>query len=182
MRQFAKDNKNKDYRLTSQRLTILDYIRKNRSHPLAEDILNAVKKKLPTISFGTVYRNLDFLRQHGYIKEFVVNKVSRYESRVDSHVHLVCEQCGRIEDLPDKELVLEAKKLTTRQRFFARSDNLEIRGICVECQKKMPLRDRAPELFCMACGELLEDLAREAPVCKSCCFKTNCNYYGPAKT
>lgn len=172
----------RDYRLTNQRLVILEHLRKNKSHPTAEQIYEKVRRQLPSISFGTVYRNLDFLRQHGYIKEFVVNKVSRYESRVDSHVHLVCEQCGRIEDLPDKELVLEAKKLTTRQRFFARSDNLEIRGICADCQKKMPLKDRTPELFCMACGELLEDLEKEAPVCKACCFSTNCNYYERAKT
>lgn len=167
----------RDWRLTSQRLTILDYLRKNRSHPVAEAIYRTVKKKLPSISFGTVYRNLDFLRRRGYIKEFVIDKVSHYEARVDSHVHLVCERCHRITDLPDRELVIEAKRLTQRQRFFARSDNLEIRGICADCQKKMSPREKVPELFCIACGELLEDLEKDAPVCQSCCFKTNCDYY-----
>lgn len=167
----------RDWRLTSQRLVILEQVRHDMSHPVAETIYTAVKKKNPSISFGTVYRNLDFLAKHGYIKEFVVDKMSHYEARVDSHVHLICERCHRIEDLPDKELVIAAKRLSRKEHFFIRSDNLEIRGICADCQKKMSPQEKAPELFCMACGELLEDLAKEAPVCQSCCFQTNCNYY-----
>jgi len=176
-----KNGVKRDWRLTSQRLTILNHLRRDESHPVAELIYKKVKRQMPSISFGTVYRNLDFLSNHGYIKEFVIDKVSHYEARVDSHVHLICERCHKIEDLPDKNLVLEAKKLTAKQRFFARSDNLEIRGICSACQKKMSVKEKAQELFCIACGELLDDLNKEAPICKECCFQTNCDYYEKTK-
>ena len=176
-----KNGVKRDWRLTSQRLTILNHLRRDESHPVAELIYKKVKRQMPSISFGTVYRNLDFLSKRGYIKEFVIDKVSHYEARVDSHVHLICERCHKIEDLPDKNLVLEAKKLTAKQRFFARSDNLEIRGICSACQKKMSVKEKAQELFCIACGELLDDLNKEAPICKECCFQTNCDYYEKTK-
>jgi len=169
----------RDWRLTSQRLDILDFLRKDKGHPTAEQVYRGVRKKIPNISFGTVYRNLDFLRRHGYIKECVVDKVSRYESRVDSHVHLVCEGCHAIFEQKDGRLGTIAKDLAEKSRFFMRSDNLEIRGYCRACQKKLSPKLKTPELFCMACGELLDDMHQEAPVCQDCCFQTHCRYYGP---
>lgn len=167
----------REWRLTSQRLDILEYLRRQSGHPTAQQVYRGVRKKLPSISFGTVYRNLDFLRRHGYIKESIVDKVGRYESRVDSHVHLVCEHCHSITEVGDSRLSQLAKRLALNGGFFVRSDNLEIRGYCRACQKKLSPRAKTPELFCMACGELLDDLQKEAPVCQHCCFQTDCKYY-----
>ncbi|MFH0805048.1 MAG: transcriptional repressor [Patescibacteria group bacterium] len=168
-------------RLTKQRLGILDHLRHDPSHPTAQEIFQAVRRRFPTISFGTVYRNLNFLTQRGYIKEFVIDRTSRYEGRVDSHVHLVCQQCGAIEDLSDPALAREAKRLSGTRHFYARTDNLELRGICATCQRRTPVSQQTPELFCIACGSLLDDLKREAPVCQSCCFQTSCTYCAPRK-
>ncbi|MFH1207109.1 MAG: Fur family transcriptional regulator [Patescibacteria group bacterium] len=178
-RQAIIPDTSRGWRLTGQRLDILEYLRRNSGHPTAEQVYRGVKKKLRTIGFGTVYRNLDFLRRHGYIKECVVDKVTRYESRVDSHVHLVCEGCHLIFEIKDQRLGHIARSLAVKNDFFVRSDNLEIRGYCPECQKKISPKSKTPELFCMACGELLDDMHQEAPVCKDCCFQTNCHYYGP---
>lgn len=174
-----KSDNSRDWRLTSQRLDILTYLRHDAGHPTAEEVYRGVKKKLRTIGFGTVYRNLNFLRQHGYIKECVVDKVSRYESRVDSHVHMVCEGCHSISEMKNQHLATIVKTLATKSGFFVRSDNFEVRGYCTNCQKKLSPKSKTPELFCMACGELLDDLHKEAPVCQDCCFQTNCHYYGP---
>jgi Fur family peroxide stress response transcriptional regulator len=171
----------RDWRVTNQRLAILNTLRADSTHPTAEEVFRKVRRLLPHVSFGTVYRNLNFLRSHGYIKEFVIDRVSRYEGRVDTHVHLVCEHCRTIEDLTDETLAKEAKRLSYRSNFFARTDNLEIRGLCSRCQKKMSIKKQTPELFCLACGELLDELETAAPVCRSCCFKTNCQYYGHTK-
>lgn len=177
--------KKSDWRLTKQRMVILDYVRHNHSHPTVEAIFKGVKKELPKISFGTVYRNLNFLREHGYLKEFTIDKLTRYEGRVDSHVHFVCEQCHGIEDLEgakDTKFVREMKKLAQHNNFMVRSENYEIRGVCKKCQRALSPKKIAPELFCMACGDLLEDLKKDAPVCEECCFSTNCYYYVPAKS
>ncbi len=176
-KKVEKNHPTRDWRLTSQRLDILEYLRHEPGHPTAEQIYRGVRKKLRNISFGTVYRNLDFLRQHGYIKECVVDKISRYESRVDSHIHLVCEKCHSISEIMDSRLVEVAKSLAASGSFFVRSDNFEVRGYCSACQKKLSPKSKTPELFCMACGELLDDLHKEAPVCRECCFQTNCHYY-----
>jgi Fur family peroxide stress response transcriptional regulator len=175
----SKKGNSRDWRLTSQRLDILEFLRHEPGHPTAEQVYRGVKKRLRSIGFGTVYRNLDFLRHHGYIKECVVDKVTRYESRVDSHVHLVCEGCHSINEIDDQHLATLARSLAMKGNFFVRSDNFEIRGYCSDCQKKLSPKLKTPELFCMACGELLNDLQQETPVCKDCCFQTNCHYYGP---
>jgi Fur family peroxide stress response transcriptional regulator len=167
----------KDWRLTSQRLMILDFLRSTRTHPMAEIIYAAARRKMPNLSFGTVYRNLKFLQEHGFIKEFVVDKVSRYDERVDAHIHLICDGCRQIFDLADDKLTAQVKRLAQHHKFFSRSENMEIRGYCPNCQKKLSVKKKVPELFCIACGELLDDLKKEAPVCRACCFKTNCNYY-----
>jgi Fe2+ or Zn2+ uptake regulation protein len=173
---LTKSNE-KDWRLTSQRLVILDFLRKTNSHPTAEQIFGIVKKRLPSISFGTVYRGLHFLKARGFIKECVINNVSRFEGRVDSHIHFVCDNCKRVFDIEGEKVAALAKRLVGKRNFFVRYENLEIGGYCADCQKKMSVRKEVPELFCMACGELLDDLKTDAPVCKACCFKTNCNYY-----
>ena len=129
------------------------------------------------MSFGTVYRNLNFLKEHGFVKEFIVDKLSRYESRVDTHLHLVCEHCHQIFDLDDESLAGQLKELAGKAKFMPRWENFEIRGYCVDCQKKINPRQGLPELFCIACGNLVDELEKEAAVCVSCSFKSNCNYY-----
>ncbi|MFA5134291.1 MAG: transcriptional repressor [Patescibacteria group bacterium] len=184
-RQKAPATKKSDWRLTKQRLVILDYVRRDHSHPTAEAIFSGVKKVLPRISIGTVYRNLGFLREHGYLKEFAIDKVTRFEGRVDSHVHFVCEQCHGIEDLrgsTDARLMREMKKLARSNHFMVRSENYEIRGVCRKCQRTHSPQELTPELFCMACGDLLEDLKKDTPVCKACSFSANCDYYASAKS
>ena len=175
----AKVSEDQDFRLTKQRLIILKYIRKSGAHPSAEVIYKAVKKKVTSISFGTVYRNLRFLRDHGLLKEFIINKVAHFEARVDSHMHFVCEKCHGIEDINgarDTKIIKEMKKIAEKNRFMVRSENYEIYGICITCQKEKHPRSLTPELFCIACGHLTDDLKKEEPVCKECKFQAECEY------
>ncbi|MFA6098094.1 MAG: Fur family transcriptional regulator [Patescibacteria group bacterium] len=175
--------KDKDFRLTKQRIVILEQVRRDDSHPTANAIYSAVRTKYPQISFGTVYRNLNFLTEHGLLKECVIDKKSRYEARVDSHVHFVCEECHSIMDMDsqqDDQLIRELQNLASSKKFMIRSENYEIRGVCKNCQKTALPKKAVPELFCIACGSLLEDLEKEAPVCRECCFQINCSYYPKA--
>jgi len=171
--------KEKDWRMTKQRIEIFDYVRKNDTHPRAEDIYNGVKKKLKNISVGTVYRNLQFLRDHGYLKEFAVDRVSHFEARVDSHVHFVCDMCHGIEDIDgakDVELIREFQQVADKNSFYIRSENYEIRGICKHCKKESHPKKMTPELFCIACSNILDDFKKESPVCKECKFSVECAY------
>ncbi|XOU94028.1 MAG: Fur family transcriptional regulator [Candidatus Kerfeldbacteria bacterium] len=169
----------KDYRLTKQRLVILDWVRKNHVHPNAENVYKGVKKRLKNISLATVYRNLSFLADHGLLKQFIVDKVTHFESRVDSHVHFVCEKCHGIEEIKDSKdvpLIRGLKDIASKNKFYIRSENYEIRGLCKHCQKDSHPKKIIPELFCIACGHLTDDLKTEEPVCVECKFQVECNY------
>ena len=173
-KKVAKISQKKNYRLTKQRLAILKYLKSVKIHPPADVIYREIKKKFPHISFGTVYRNLNFLQKYRYCQEFVLNKISRYDGRINSHVHLVCDKCQRIFDLDDHKIVPQLEKLAGRQNFRYHFGNFEIHGYCYECRKKMIAQG---DTFCEACGESLHDLIKkEEIICKECLFKKGCKY------
>ena len=80
---------------TKQREAILKILRNTRSHPTADQIYDEVRKDIPNISKGTVYRNLQVLEEDGAITELKINGTqSRYEVKQESHYHFRCENCG----------------------------------------------------------------------------------------
>lgn len=85
-------------RMTSQKQIILDYLRSVKTHPVAETIYRGVRNKLPRISKGTVYRNLELFSKNGEILE-IPGAVKRFDGDVSMHHHFICEKCGRIFDV-----------------------------------------------------------------------------------
>lgn len=95
----TKINKTGD-RFTRQRQAILEYLQSVYSHPTAEVVYKNVKKKVPNISLGTVYRNLDYLHSHGYILEIASqDNKNHYDAHTHDHDHFICESCNNIADL-----------------------------------------------------------------------------------
>ena len=122
-------------RETKQRETILRVLRKTKSHPAADWIYEEVKKEIPNISKGTVYRNLRVLQEDGAVLELNLNgTVSRFEAKRESHYHFRCEQCGRVIDVDqpvDREL---DEKVARKTGLKILCHQLEFRGLCHECQ------------------------------------------------
>ena len=77
---------------------LLDYLKSVKTHPCAEDIYKAVKKKLPNISLGTVYRVLNNFKEKGEILE-IPFEVAHYDGDTSSHAHFICEKCKKIFDI-----------------------------------------------------------------------------------
>ena len=92
-----KKNK-KIERITNQKKIILDYLKSVTYHPSAETIYLAVKKKIPKISRGTIYRNLKKFKDNKEIQEIPI-EVSHYDGNVSPHAHFICEKCSKIFDL-----------------------------------------------------------------------------------
>lgn len=93
-------------KVTPQRLAIFRYLTNNESHPSAETIYEDVKKVLPTISQGTVYKTLSILTDLGVIKELNIgNGHSRYDSNTALHINLICPICNCIKDYQSKEII-----------------------------------------------------------------------------
>lgn len=122
-------------RETKQREAILNVLRRADSHPTADDIYDEVRKVIPNISKGTVYRNLKVLSDTGKISELNLSgTLSRYEGKPESHYHFRCERCRRVFDLEEpvhKDLDESVSKSTG---FKVSYHQLEFHGICTDCQ------------------------------------------------
>lgn len=86
--------------MTPQRIAILECLNGNKCHPSAEEIYHAVKDKFPTMSFATVYNNLEALLQRGNILSLTIDsKRMRYDPNTSDHHHLICLECRKIVDI-----------------------------------------------------------------------------------
>ncbi len=92
----------KFHRNSHQREVILEELRKVKSHPTAATLYKLVSKRLPKISLGTVYRNLELLSKKGIIQKLEVGgSRARFDGDTDKHYHICCTECGKIDDVYD---------------------------------------------------------------------------------
>jgi len=122
-------------RATKQRAAILKTLRSNQTHPTADQIYDAVRQQIPNISKGTVYRNLQVLREDGFISELILNDtLHRYEEKQDKHYHFRCELCERVSDLDEPVNTEIDKRVSARTGFKVSYHQTEFRGLCKDCQ------------------------------------------------
>lgn len=125
--------KEKKIRITSQQKIILDYLKGVKTHPYAEIVYEEVKKKLPQISLGTVYRNLNVLKEKGEIQE-IKSKIARYDADISCHAHFICENCGVIFDVFEK--IADEENIKNKKIKFGEIKNFQLYlfGICNNCK------------------------------------------------
>jgi Fe2+ or Zn2+ uptake regulation protein len=122
--------------MSKQKQLIYELVASTMTHPTADWVYQHARKSMPHISLGTVYRNLKSLTEEGRILEITTIKgPSRYDANTSKHSHLRCVDCGHLEDVPEKEIVLSSK--TKRLRNFKIFEyKIELLGLCPGCQKK----------------------------------------------
>jgi Fur family transcriptional regulator, peroxide stress response regulator len=123
--------------LTPQRQAVLDVVLGSGEHLTANEIFEAARRRLPAISFATVYNSLKYLKEAGLIREINFGKSSsRYDRETGRHDHALCSRCGRLTDfdLPETPQMLRAA--ARRSRFKPESIHLTLVGICPECQAR----------------------------------------------
>ncbi len=123
-------------RMTRQRQVIIDELRSVTSHPTADDVYDMVRRRLPNVSLGTVYRNLEVLAESGVVQKIDIGGTKkRFDGNVDPHHHLRCTVCGRVDDLHiSTGLDLEAIAARIADYTLLRY-RLEFIGICSNCQE-----------------------------------------------
>jgi len=123
-------------RETAQRKAILEALRATKAHPTAEDLLKRVRRKIPSISLATIYRNLRRLAEEGLIQELCFGpQKSRFDGNPNPHYHFICTNCGRVFDVPmpvKERLNSEAAKVTG---FKVLGHRLEFYGVCEKCKE-----------------------------------------------
>jgi Fur family peroxide stress response transcriptional regulator len=119
------------FRLTPQRIAILDYLEGNKSHPSAEDIYRAVAKKFPTISLATVYNTLSALERRGRLLKLSIDpSKARYDPNTFPHHHLICTHCRMIEDVD-----ANYRFALPDTNFEVKGSHVEFYGTCQKCRK-----------------------------------------------
>ena len=124
----------KDMRLTNQRKVILEELRAVTSHPTADEVYGMVRKRMPRISLGTVYRNLEVLSALGLVRKLEnAAGQKRFDGDVSPHHHVRCEICGKVGDIFDT-LDIVGIDQGLRTDFQITGHTLEFTGVCPDCQ------------------------------------------------
>ncbi len=124
-------------RLTRQRQIILEALRGVVSHPSAEAIHRMVRRRMPRVSYGTVYRNLGMLQQQGVIQELRYGKArSRYDGNPTAHYHATCGCCGRVDDVPMVLATALNRAAGVASHYRIAGHRLEFYGVCPACQMR----------------------------------------------
>lgn len=120
-------------RMTRQRKLILEVLRQTKSHPTADWVYEQVRKECPDISLGTVYRNLNILKNSGEIMELSYGSTfSRYDGNPVNHYHFACRACGRVSDV-DLPLATELENKLREQGYEVDYHRIEFYGRCPDC-------------------------------------------------
>ena len=109
-------------------------IQERDDHPTASDIFAAARRRLPSISYATVYNSLRYLKEAGLVHEINFgDSASRYDRETDRHDHAICNDCGKLVDfdLPDAAKLMNAA--ARKSRFKPQSVHLTLRGRCPDC-------------------------------------------------
>ncbi|MDD8014623.1 MAG: transcriptional repressor [Acidobacteriota bacterium] len=123
------------FRRTPQRLAILEYLEGNTSHPSAEEVHGALRKKFPTLSLATVYNTLEALKARGEILEVCGEPAKkRFDPDTSPHHHLICIKCEKILDIPEKYKPVLAEK--EKRGFQIICGRVEFLGLCPECRSR----------------------------------------------
>jgi Fe2+ or Zn2+ uptake regulation protein len=121
--------------LTRQRATVLAVVRDSCDHQTANKIFDEARRRLPSISFATVYNSLRYLKDAGLLSEINFgNGSSRYDRETGRHDHALCTRCRKLVDLdlePPPEMIRAAAR---RSRFQAESIQFTLRGLCSDCR------------------------------------------------
>ncbi len=120
-------------RMTKQRAIILEELRKVKTHPTADEIYTLVRERMPRISLGTVYRNLDFLAETGEILKLEsAGNTKRFDGDTSWHQHVRCTQCGCIGDVMQPQAIPTTDNVCV-EGFFITGARIEYDGVCAQC-------------------------------------------------
>ncbi len=127
--------KEKNLKVTPQRISILNYLLSTKEHPSAETIYQNILTKHPNISLATIYKTLDNFKKHGLVTEFNVGEnCFRYDANTEEHLHFACTDCGCVidVDLPDEYLKFD-KYIENSYDLKVSAKKIFLHGLCKNC-------------------------------------------------
>ena len=124
-------------RLTTQRQIILEELSKVKTHPTASEVYDMVRKRLPRIGLGTVYRNLELMAENGMILKLEVGGTQkRFDATTEAHYHIRCSCCGKVDDIDIPVIDTLIDTAADNSSYQILGHHIEFTGICPDCQAK----------------------------------------------
>ncbi len=128
-------------KVTPQRAAIYRALAETTSHPTADALYRAVRRRYPMISPNTVYYTLGALRDAGLIQEVNYwHDGARFDANMQPHHHLVCLGCRTIHDVMDAGLSRLQAPAGFRREFQITGHRVEFHGYCEACRETGPRR------------------------------------------
>ncbi|MCK8828330.1 transcriptional repressor [Natroniella acetigena] len=125
----------KKRRMTKQRKKILEVLRSTTSHPTADWIYEQVKKDIPNVSLGTIYRNLNVLREMDELMELNYgSSYSRFDGNPENHYHFSCLECGKVMDVEMEVKTEMNQQVAEKIGGEVESHRSEFFGYCSDCK------------------------------------------------
>ena len=125
----------KGYRMTPQRMMVVEALHGTDGHVSAEEIYAKVRARYPYANISTVYRTLELLKELGLVTEIALGDgcVRFHPAEKGHHHHLVCQKCGRLIDLPESALAPLEGTLSDMYQFKADLKHMAVFGLCSKC-------------------------------------------------
>lgn len=124
-------------RSTEARRVILEELAKVTTHPTAYEVYQMVRRRLPKVSLGTVYRNLDLLARSGLVLRLGSAQAQmRFDGCTRLHHHIRCAECGRVDDLHDVRIAVDMAEVRNSTDYQVLGVGLELLGLCPDCRKR----------------------------------------------
>lgn len=141
MANFVGKWKEGGFKLTPQRMAIMDYLEGNKEHPTAGRIYEDLKPNYPSMSMATVYNTLRTMAELGLVQLLRLDKEqeARYDPNTGAHHHFFCRRCEAIIDLPQKGSLSSFKEFAKRSKHRVERASLTLTGVCASCLKNKSL-------------------------------------------
>lgn len=135
------------YRLTPQRTSIWEVVRRDGRHLTAEQVVAEVKETLPEVNLSTVYRTLELLVSLGLVYETRLGTATTYYEVAPEpvHHHFVCEACGAVGHFSDELLGPLYAELDRLEGFATERAKATVFGLCRACGKDTAGRVHPPQ-------------------------------------
>jgi Fe2+ or Zn2+ uptake regulation protein len=133
---FRRRCKEQGLAFTFQRQVIYEAVVSSREHPTPEWIYEQVRQRIPSISLGTIYKNVRTFLEAGVLREVTIHHGSqRLESNMTPHHHLVCSSCKAIFDIDESAVEpVQFPKSELPAGFSIQQCRVEFVGLCKSCQ------------------------------------------------
>ncbi|MGR0481438.1 MAG: Fur family transcriptional regulator [Candidatus Electronema sp. V4] len=125
-------------RLTMQRQILLEELKKVQNHhPTACELYDMVRKRLPRVGLGTVYRNLELMVESGVIVKLEVGgSQKRFDAETEPHYHIRCSRCNKVENIEVDVIQNLVEAAAKKTAYNIIGHHVEFSGECPECQHK----------------------------------------------